>query len=36
MTQQPQFVHLRMHSEFSIVDGITRLDAAVAKAKSDG
>lgn len=29
-------VHLRMHSEFSIVDGITRLDAAVAKAKADG
>jgi DNA polymerase-3 subunit alpha len=31
-----QFVHLRMHSEYSIVDGIVRLDAAVAKAASDG
>ncbi len=30
------FVHLRMHSEYSIVDGIVRLDAAVAKAAADG
>jgi DNA polymerase III subunit alpha len=36
MSSAPQFVHLRLHSEFSIVDGITRLDAAVAKAKADG
>jgi DNA polymerase-3 subunit alpha len=31
----PDFVHLRMHSEFSIVDGIVRLDAAVAAAAND-
>jgi DNA polymerase III subunit alpha len=36
MAISPSFVHLRLHSEFSIVDGITRLDAAVAKAKADG
>ena len=36
MSLAPQFVHLRLHSEFSIVDGITRLDGAVAKAKADG
>ena len=30
------FVHLRLHSEYSIVDGITRLDAAVAQAAADG
>jgi len=36
MSSAPQFVHLRLHSEFSIVDGITRLDGAVAKAKADG
>ncbi len=32
---QPAFVHLRLHSEYSIVDGIVRLDAAVAKAAAD-
>jgi len=32
----PQFVHLRLHSEYSISDGIVRLDAAVARAISDG
>jgi DNA polymerase III subunit alpha len=36
MSSAPQFVHLRLHSEFSIVDGITRLDGAVTKAKADG
>jgi DNA polymerase-3 subunit alpha len=36
MAISPSFVHLRLHSEFSIVDGITRLDAAVAKARADG
>ncbi len=36
MAVSPSFVHLRMHSEFSIVDGITRLDAAVDKAAQDG
>ena len=33
---QPSFVHLRLHSEFSIVDGIVRIDDAVAAAKADG
>ena len=30
------FVHLRLHSEFSIVDGIVRIDEAVAKAAATG
>ncbi|HWV18203.1 MAG TPA: DNA polymerase III subunit alpha [Rhodocyclaceae bacterium] len=30
------FVHLRLHSEFSITDGIVRLDHAIARAKADG
>ncbi len=33
---QPAFVHLRLHSEYSIVDGIARIDDAVAAAKADG
>ena len=32
----PAFVHLRMHSEYSIVDGIVRVDDAVATAAKDG
>ncbi len=32
----PRFVHLRLHSEFSITDGLTRLDQAVARARADG
>ena len=32
----PQFVHLRCHSEFSIVDGIVRIDDYVAEANKDG
>ena len=31
----PSFIHLRLHSEYSIVDGIVRLDAAVAAATAD-
>ena len=31
-----QFVHLRLHSEFSVVDGIVRIDDAVSKAAVDG
>ena len=31
----PRFVHLRMHSEYSISDGIVRIDAAVASAAAD-
>ena len=32
----PRFVHLRMHSEYSVTDGIVRIDDAVVKAKADG
>src|SRR5512141_2945730 len=32
----PRFVHLRLHSEFSIVDGMARVDDAVAAAAADG
>ena len=31
----PRFVHLRLHSEFSVVDGIVRVDEAVDKAAAD-
>ena len=33
---QPSFVHLRLHSEYSVVDGIVRIDDAVAAAAADG
>ncbi len=32
----PAFVHLRLHSEYSIADGMVRLDEAVAAARADG
>jgi DNA polymerase III subunit alpha len=32
----PRFVHLRLHTEFSIEDGITRIDDAIAAAAADG
>jgi len=32
---QPAFVHLRLHSEYSIADGIVRIGEAVAAAKAD-
>ena len=32
---QPSFVHLRLHSEYSIADGIVRIDEAVAAAAAD-
>ena len=32
---EPIFIHLRLHSEFSIVDGTVRIDAAVARAAAD-
>ena len=28
----PNFIHLRLHSEYSIVDGIVRLDDAISQA----
>ncbi|MGH8737192.1 MAG: DNA polymerase III subunit alpha [Burkholderiales bacterium] len=31
----PRYVHLRLHSEYSVTDGIVRLDDAVARAASD-
>jgi DNA polymerase III subunit alpha len=31
-----EFVHLRLHSEFSIVDGVTRIDEVVRRAAADG
>ncbi|CAG0962350.1 DNA polymerase III subunit alpha [Methylophilaceae bacterium] len=33
--QQPSFIHLRCHSEYSIVDGTVRLDEYVARAHAD-
>jgi DNA polymerase-3 subunit alpha len=33
---QPAFVHLRLHSEFSIADGMVRIPDAVASAQADG
>ena len=30
------FVHLRLHTEFSVVDGIARVDDVVADAAKDG
>jgi DNA polymerase-3 subunit alpha len=32
----PRFVHLRLHSEYSVTDGIVRIEEAVAKAAADG
>jgi DNA polymerase-3 subunit alpha len=32
---QPSFIHLRLHSEYSIADGIVRIPEAVAVAKQD-
>ncbi|HEU0187784.1 MAG TPA: DNA polymerase III subunit alpha, partial [Gallionellaceae bacterium] len=33
---QPNFVHLRLHSEYSIADGIVRISEAVDAARRDG
>ncbi len=33
---RPRFVHLRMHSEYSVTDGIVRIDEAVKRAAADG
>jgi DNA polymerase-3 subunit alpha len=32
----PRFVHLRLHSEYSVSDGIVRIDDAVKRAAQDG
>ncbi|HEY1329700.1 MAG TPA: DNA polymerase III subunit alpha [Casimicrobiaceae bacterium] len=32
----PRFVHLRLHSEYSVADGTVRIDDAVAAAAADG
>ena len=32
----PRFVHLRLHTEYSISDGIVQVDAAIARAAADG
>ncbi|HET7831981.1 MAG TPA: DNA polymerase III subunit alpha [Gallionella sp.] len=32
---QPSFIHLRLHSEYSVTDGMVRVDEAVEAAKSD-
>src|SRR6476660_9468082 len=32
----PRFVHLRLHSEYSVSDGIVRMDQAVSRAAADG
>src|SRR5262245_34784845 len=32
----PRFVHLRMHSEFSVADGIVRVEDAVKRAAAAG
>src|SRR5438477_45533 len=33
---RPRFVHLRMHSEYSVSDGIVRIDEAAERAAADG
>ena len=35
MLTNPAFIHLRMHSEYSITDGIVRIDEAISKALTD-
>ncbi|HVK54393.1 MAG TPA: DNA polymerase III subunit alpha, partial [Burkholderiales bacterium] len=35
MSHAPTFIHLRLHSEYSVNDGIVRLDDAISQAKQD-
>ena len=30
----PRFIHLRVHTEYSVTDGLVRIDAAVAQARA--
>ena len=32
----PRFVHLRLHSEYSVTDGLARVDDIIARARADG
>ena len=32
----PRFVHLRMHTEYSVTDGIVRIDPVIEKVLSQG
>ena len=34
--EAPRFVHLRLHSEYSVTDGAVRIDDAVERARDDG
>lgn len=36
MPIDPAFIHLRLHSEYSVVDSIVRIEEAVSKARDDG
>ncbi|MCC6917123.1 DNA polymerase III subunit alpha [Nitrosomonas sp.] len=36
MPIDPVFVHLRLHSEYSVVDGIVRIEEAIARARDTG
>ncbi len=36
MSSDPGFVHLRTHTEYSVVDGMLRIDALAAAARADG
>lgn len=35
-TMAPMFVHLRLHTEFSVIDGTNRIDEVVKAAAADG
>ncbi|WP_374265430.1 DNA polymerase III subunit alpha [Zoogloea sp.] len=35
-SHSPRFIHLRLHTEYSISDGIVQVDSAIARAAADG
>ena len=35
-SHSPRFIHLRLHTEYSISDGIAQVDSAIARAVADG